>query len=241
MYAHELPDAESHTNGSGCAVGRRLEQQVARHVAAISTVQKLSPGRSLFSEGERAEHVFEVIHGTLRLYKLLSDGRRQITGFLSSDRLLGLANEGLYLYTAEAITEVALRRYSRTGFTRLADQVPSFARRLITLTTNELCAAQDQMLLLGRKTAVEKVASFLLQRANEHGTDCRRSVQIPMTRSDIADYLGLTIETVSRTFTRLRHEGMIDLPSSSCVKILDRDQLEKLAAGDGPEARNFRS
>ena len=232
MYVHELPDAKSHTNGSGRAVSRRLEQQVAKHVAAMSTVQKLAPGRSLFSEGNRAEHVFEVIHGTLRLYKLLSDGRRQITGFLSSDRLLGLANEGLYLYTAEAITEVALRRYSRTGFTRLADEMPSFARRLIVLTANELCAAQDQMLLLGRKAAIEKLASFLLQLANEYRTDRRRHVQIPMTRSDIADYLGLTIETVSRMFTRLRHEGTIDLPSSSCVEILDRGQLEKFAAGE---------
>jgi len=232
MYAHELPDAHSHTNRSGRGVNRELEQQAAKYVAAISTVQTLASGRTLFSEGHRAEHVFEVIHGTLRVYKLLSDGRRQITGFLSSDRLLGLANRGLYLYTAEAVTEVALRRYSRTGFTRLADEMPSFARRLIALTANELCAAQDQMLLLGRKAAIEKVASFLLQRANEYGTDCRRSVQIPMTRSDIADYLGLTIETVSRMFTRLRHEGAIDLPSSSCVEILDRDQLEKLAAGE---------
>ncbi len=230
MYAHELPDAESYTNGSGRAVNRRLEQQVAKHVAAISTVQKLAPGRTLFSEGDSAEHVFEVIHGTLRLCKLLSDGRRQITGFLSSNRLLGLANEGLYMYTAEAITEVALRRYSRSGFTRLADEMPSFARRLIVMTANELCAAQDQMLLLGRKAAIEKLASFLLQLANAYRTD--RNVQIPMTRSDIADYLGLTIETVSRMFTRLRHEAVIDLLSSSCVEILDRDQLEKFAAGD---------
>jgi CRP/FNR family transcriptional regulator len=230
MYAHELPDAESYTNGSGRAVNRRLEQQVAKHVAAISTVQKLAPGRTLFSEGDSAEHVFEVIRGTLRLCKLLSDGRRQITGFLSSNRLLGLANEGLYMYTAEAITEVALRRYSRSGFTRLADEMPSFARRLIVMTANELCAAQDQMLLLGRKAAIEKLASFLLQLANAYRTD--RNVQIPMTRSDIADYLGLTIETVSRMFTRLRHEAVIDLLSSSCVEILDRDQLEKFAAGD---------
>ena len=230
MYAHELPDAESYTNGSGRAVNRRLEQQVAKHVAAISTVQKLAPGRTLFSEGDSAEHVFEVIRGTLRLCKLLSDGRRQITGFLSSNRLLGLANEGLYMYTAEAITEVALRRYSRSGFTRLADEMPSFARRLIVMTANELCAAQDQVLLLGRKAAIEKLASFLLQLANAYRTD--RNVQIPMTRSDIADYLGLTIETVSRMFTRLRHEAVIDLLSSSCVEILDRDQLEKFAAGD---------
>src|SRR5512144_531968 len=145
MYAHSIPTTPANVDFSGLIVCKGLGQQATRHVAAISIVQKLSPGKTLFSEGDEADNVYEVVQGTLRLYKLLSDGRRQITGFLSAGHLLGLAHEGSYLYTAEAITEVTLCRYPRARFVRMVDEVPGFARRLLTVTSNELCAAQDQM------------------------------------------------------------------------------------------------
>ena len=167
----------------------------------------------------------------LRLVKLLPDGRRQITGFLSAGRLLGLAPEGAHVYTAEAITEVTLCRYGRAAFERLIDEVPGFAKRLLTVTSHELRVAQNQMLLLGRKTATEKVASFLLLMAEQHEGD-GIEVDLPMTRSDIADYLGLTIETISRTLTKLKQDGLIALPTPNRLKIRDRYQLQELAAGD---------
>ena len=233
MRAHRLPTAARRASPPGPGAGRGLGRQATGNVAAISALQKLAPGKTLFSEGHHAEYVFEVIHGVLRLHKLLSDGRRQITGFPSAGRLLGLAHDDLYLYTAEAIAAVTLRRYSRAGFATFVDQVPGFARRLIVMTAIELCAAQDQMLLLGRKAAIEKLASFLLQLAGEDGSGDERAVQIPMTRSDIADHLGLTIETVSRTFTKLKQDGMIALSPPSCVTFLNRGGLETLAAGEG--------
>jgi CRP/FNR family transcriptional regulator len=209
---------------------------VAAGVAGTPTApapQRKAAGEVVFSEGDDADSVYEVIGGMLRLYKLLPDGRRQITGFVTAGHLLGLAPEGACVYTAEAITEVSLRRYKRAAFDRLIDEVPGFAKRLLAVASQELRAAQDQMLLLGRKAATEKVASFLLLIADQQSGGTDDTLEIPMTRSDIADYLGLTIETVSRTLTKLRQDGLIALPTVARIEILDRDRLEDLAAGDG--------
>ncbi len=217
---------------AGVAGPSIVERQSPGHLVAISAVQRKAPGETLFSEGDEADSVYEVVRGMVRLYKLLPDGRRQIIGFMTAGRLLGLAPDGVCPYTAEAITEVSLCRYKRSAFERLIDEVPGFAKRLLAAASRELCAAQSQMLLLGRKAAIEKVASFLLLMADEQGEDMD-AVDVPMTRSDIADYLGLTIETVSRTLTRLKRDGLIALPSSSLIEICDRNGLEELAAGEG--------
>jgi CRP/FNR family transcriptional regulator len=197
------------------------------HLLSVNPVQHLPAGELLFSEGDKAEAVYEVLSGMVRLYKLLPDGRRQVTGFLGAGQLLGLSPEGSCVFTADTITDVSLCRYQRDAFERLIDEVPGFARRLLAVTSHELRAAQDQMVLLGRKSASERVASFLLMlpgRGDE--------IDVPMTRGDIADHLGLTVETVSRTFTRLRQEGLIALPIPARVRLLDRKGLEKLAAGE---------
>lgn len=198
-------------------------------------VQRIAPGSLLFSEGDDAHDVFEIVSGTLRLYKVLIDGRRQIIGFLSGGQLLGLAPRRQYVCTAEAVTPLTVRRYLRPAFERRIDEEPGLARRLLDALSNELRVAQDQMVLLGRKSAPEKVASFLLSlAADEHG-GCEDRVDLPMGRGDIADYLGLTVETVSRTFTKLKNDGLIALPTPASVEILDLDQLEALAAGCADE------
>jgi CRP/FNR family transcriptional regulator, anaerobic regulatory protein len=198
---------------------------------AVTSMQRRLPGEVLFVEGDEASSVYEIVSGMLRLVKLLPDGRRQITGFLSARHLLGLAPEGVHVYSAEAITDVTVCRYGRAAFERLIEEVPGFAMRLFAQTSHELHANQDQMVLLGRKTATEKVASFLLMFAGEHGGDDAREVDMPITRCDIADYLGLTIETVSRIFTKLRQDGLIELPSPTRVKLRDRGRLEEFAMG----------
>lgn len=199
--------------------------------SAAAVVQRSAPGATLFSEGDAADCVFEVVSGTLRLYKAMADGRRQITGFVSGGQLLGLSHQGSYMYTAEAVTPLTLRRYQRPAFERRIDEEPGLARRLLSAVANELRIAQDQMLLLGRKSAAEKVASFLLALASNEDGEVAEGVELPMGRGDIADYLGLTVETVSRTFTKLRNDGLIALPNPSIVEFLDVDQLEDLASG----------
>jgi CRP/FNR family transcriptional regulator len=202
----------------------------ANPLAAIGSLHKKTPGEAVFVEGDDAEGIYEVVRGTVRLYKLLPDGRRQIIGFMSAGHLLGLAPEGHYVYGAEAITPVMLRRYKRTAFDRLIDEVPGLARRLLAAASHELSAAQNQMLLLGRKTAAEKVASFILLTAKQQG-DGVDEIDVPMTRNDIADHLGLTIETVSRTLSKLKAEGLIALPTPTRLEIRDRDRLADMAAG----------
>ncbi len=207
----------------------RTNIQAATPLMVISSLHKKAAGETVFAEGDDADSVYEVVSGMVRLYKLLPDGRRLITGFLSAGHLMGLAPEGVCVYTAEALTEVTLCRYKRTAFERLIDEVPGFAKRLLAATSHELRAAQDQMLLLGRKAASEKLASFLIMLAEQQEDE--DEIDVPMTRSDIADYLGLTIETVSRTLTKLRQDGLIALPNPTRIEILDREQLEDLAAG----------
>jgi CRP/FNR family transcriptional regulator len=202
----------------------------ATPLMAVSSLQKKAPGQTVFSEGDEAESIYEVIQGMVRLYKLLPDGRRLITEFRSSGELLGYAPEGACAYTAEAINEVTLCRYKRAAFERLIDETPGFAKRLLQAASHELSAAHSRMLLLGRKGASEKVASFLIGMADKQGHDER--LEVPMTRADIADYLGLTIETVSRTLTKFRQEGLIALRACTSILILDRERLMELAAGN---------
>jgi CRP/FNR family transcriptional regulator len=188
-------------------------------------------GATLFLEGEPAYHVFNVTAGTIKLVKLLPDGRRQITGFLSVGDFLGLGHDKSYSYSAEAVTDVRLCRFARERLDGLLDELPTLQHCLFERASKELAAAQDQMLLLGRKTAVERVASFLLAEAGraERQGGAADEFQLPMARNDIADYLGLTSETVSRAFTKLKREGYISLPQGQLVRIQRRDALGELA------------
>lgn len=235
MHAHIASHAASRIDPAALSLAVGLSPQNASRLMAVSSLHRKARGETLFAEGDEADSVYEVVRGMLRLCKLLPDGRRQITGFLSAGQFLGLAPEGVCVYTAEAITEVTLCRYKRSAFDRLIDEVPGFAKRVLAVASHELSAAQNQMLLLGRKAAVEKVASFLLLMADQAGEHDDGTIGLPMTRSDIADYLGLTIETVSRTLTKLKHDGLIALPTPDRIRIRDRDELEELAAGETDE------
>jgi CRP/FNR family transcriptional regulator len=202
-------------------------------MAAIVTTMELSPGDPLFDEAEPADHLFNVTAGAVKVYKLLADGRRQMTGFLFPGDFLGLANEETYAYSAEAVTHTALCRFPRRKLERLLQKYPKMEHRLLGMASHELAVAQEQMLLLGRKTAREKIASFLLmlsRRATQRG-QAGDPVSVPMSRNDIGDFLGLTTETVSRTFTQLRQGGSINLLQGGKVALNDRSRLEDIAEG----------
>ncbi len=210
-----------------------LEERELAEMAAIVTSLELDPGDPLFDEGEPAVHVFNVTAGAVKIYKLLADGRRQITGFLFPGDFLGLANEETYAYSAEAITHAVLCRFPRRKLERLLELYPKMEHRLLAMASHELAVAQEQMLLLGRKTAREKIVSFLLmlsRRAVQRGQN-GDPVSVPMSRNDIGDYLGLTTETVSRTFTQLRQGGSINLLQGGKVALNDRSRLEDIAEG----------
>ena len=167
----------------------------------------------------------------------MADGRRQVVGFLVPGDFLGLAFGRTYVYTAEAITAVAACRFQRSRFMELLEELPALEREILGRTSNELAAAQQQMLLLGRKTARERLASFLADLAERSDAD-GGPLELPMGRADIADHLGLTIETVSRTFTGLRRRASSTCPrrtNSSSGNPASSHGSRRAERGGGPE------
>lgn len=210
-----------------------LDPEELRRLAEILQTIRVDASHTIFAEGESADALYNVTSGTVKLYKLLPDGRRQITGFLMTGDFLGLAVNESYAYTAETVTSSSVCKFPRRKMDALMDEFPKMQRRLFSMASNELAAAQDQMLLLGRKTAKEKICSFLLmlsQRAARRGHK-ENPVYVPMSRADIADYLGLTTETVSRTFTQLKTAGTISLQEGNKVMIADLDAIYDMAEG----------
>lgn len=195
---------------------------------------KLKAGSVLIREGDPAPHVFNITSGSLRVYKLLPDGRRQITGFLFAGDFLGLAIGETYVFTAEAMEVSTVCRFHKGPFRALVASSPPLERILLHRTSHELAAAQNQMLLLGRKTALERMAYFLLDLP---GHDPARPsapghIRLPMKRGEIADYLGLTIETVSRVLTRMKLKGLISVPSKNELIVERPERLRQHAAGE---------
>lgn len=191
----------------------------------------LAPDEALFTAGQAASSVHNLTAGIARLYKLLPDGRRQVVGFSLPGDFLGIMPSDRYTFSADAIDAVSVCRFPRDAFLRFIERRPHFLHRINEFAARELMLAQDQMLLLGRRTAEEKVAAFLIGwRARlAHIGDERPTISLPMSRLEIADYLGLTIETVSRTLTRFEREKMLLIVSGG-VRLLDPARAEAMAA-----------
>jgi CRP/FNR family transcriptional regulator len=193
---------------------------------------RLASGQVLFHEGDPATRVFTLTKGTLKLYKLLVDGRRQVTGFLHPGDFLGISIDDEHAFSAEALEDAQLCWFPRSRFDDFVEDEVTMERELYRMAAHELAAAQQQYVLLGRKTATERLASFLLMLAKraEMSTGVGAGmVRLPMSRSDIADYLGLTKETVSRVISALKRDRIIRLETLDVIKVLDRDRLEQLA------------
>jgi CRP/FNR family transcriptional regulator len=205
---------------------------VTAELDRAGTSLSVARGQIVVEAGEAASHVFKVTRGTLRAVRLLPDGRRYIAGFLSAGDFFGLTASDEYSLSLEAIEDGAVVRYSRRGFESLLDRDPRLGRRFFSLMCRELSAAQDRLMLLGRKSAAERMASFLLAMADRTHAD---AFELPMSRADIGDYLGLTIETVSRLLTHLRGERIIDMPSAHRIVIADREALEDLSEGEAED------
>jgi CRP/FNR family transcriptional regulator len=206
-----------------------LEPTELDELDQISHVKIFAPKTMLFDQDALAGSVFNVTEGIVRLYKSLPDGRRQIVGFALPGDFLGLALMDRYGVAAEAVTQVKVCRFARPVFIAYVDGKPHLLRRLHEFAGHELSLAQDQMLLLGRRTAEEKVAAFLLNLQTRYGRIGTTSVTVPlpMSRQDIADYLGLTIETVSRMISTLVREKLIMIVPDG-VRILDFARLEAI-------------
>jgi len=200
-------------------------------MAALATTVSLQPRQTLFTEGDSADYVYNITGGSVSIAKSMPDGRRQIAGFLGAGDFLGVNTKNAYSVSAETLTEAYLCRFPRTAFRRLLDETPCLEHRLLAVAESEIAAAQEQILLLGRKTAMERIASFLLlqsARMKARGM-ADNPVLLPMTRAEVGDYLGLTIETVSRCFTKLRKLDVIGLPAPDRVQIKNAERLRALS------------
>lgn len=206
-------------------------------LSAIARQKSYGAGELILNAGEEVASFGNIVRGVVKLSKLLDDGRQQIVGLQFPPDFLGRAYRDRSPYFAEAATDVELCVFPKRAFEALLKDRPELENRLFQNTLDELDAARDWMLLLGRKTAAEKVASFLTllarRRSDVHCVHLpaspRVSLSLPLTRAEIADYLGLTIETVSRQLGRLKSDGLLDVAANREVVLLDADALAERA------------
>jgi len=201
---------------------------------AQASLRRVEAKEFLFVEGDAISHLYRIETGAIALYKVLADGRRQVMGFAYPGDLIGLGIEGEHVMNAQAIKPTRVRCLPLGSLRQSAARDPALAFKLYEALARELAATRDLMLTTGQRSAVERVASFLLafSRRNERNGQDPASFELPMTRTDIGDFLGLTIETVSRTFTKLKQMGLIELPHCNQVRLSDIDALENLASGE---------
>lgn len=186
---------------------------------AVSGVRRtFDRGEEIFAEGEPCGIFYKVVSGTVRTGKLLADGRRQIDTFHFPGDVFGLESGETHRFSAEAVDKVMLLAYRRSNFGGLVQNDPAFGEQIMVSMLNSLDRAHDHMVLLGRKSALEKMATFLLEIAARRANANR--AELPMQRSDIADHLGLTIETVSRTLTQMVRDGLIRMADAGRTVIL---------------------
>lgn len=188
-------------------------------------------GQTVFWEDDDADYLFEVLSGTVSVSRSLADGRRQVLDFRSTGDLLGLTIDDTYRYTADAVTAVTAVRYWRHGLEARIGNNPALARHLLATAIEDIRVAHERILLLGCKSATERVASFLLTMAGRptHRGGIDDPLDLPMARRDIADYLGLTVETVSRTLAQFERDGIIALSKPNRVAVLRAETLYEFA------------
>ena len=185
-------------------------------------------GTEIYGQAEPAEYIYQVVEGAVRSHKLLFDGRRQIGAFHLSGDIFGLENGAKHRFTAEAIVDTKVRLMKRCSLEHVAESDAKVALGLLNMTTSNLQHAEDHMLLLGRKNSLERVAAFLLEM--DRRLTAAGVMALPMCRRDIADYLGLTLETVSRVLSRLHGKGLLGFLGQTHrqIMLLDRTRLADL-------------
>ena len=235
MLSHELTSPSSillplaHTKHCEAPAPRTLHDHFSR-----APVRSFAAKEHVFTEGDPRSSLYRVESGAVCLYKVMGDGRRQVLGFAYPGDLVGLGACNDHQCNAQVTKRSQLRSVPWSTVQRLARQDPVLGLKLYEAISEELAAAHDLLLTTGQRSAAERVATFLLamiRRCRRNGQDAT-VIDLPMTRADIGDFLGLTIETVSRTFTKLRTLRLIELPQRNRVKLVDLDQLESLAAGE---------
>jgi CRP/FNR family transcriptional regulator, anaerobic regulatory protein len=213
------------------AICAALDQDELRQLEQLGHRLQFRPNEPVFTQEEIVTSCYNLLEGVLRLYKLLPDGRRQIVGFALPGDFLGISVNGRHGISADAVGPVALCRFVRASFSRFIADKPGLLGRINEFVIRDLGEAQEQMVLLGRRSAEEKVAIFVVRWRDRLARigPLDAITPLPMSRQDIADYLGLTIETVSRTFTKLERDGVIEIVQGG-IRLTDVKRAAALAA-----------
>ncbi len=227
QFGPDFPGDEFERSNTAMAIAQSGQLDALVALERIGGHRRFTRDTEIYAEGDASDSWYRVVSGTVRLSKLLADGRRHIAEFCFTGDCFGLDGARERGFAAEAVGDVVVMRFPRRATERLIDEAPLLARRLCDMTLRDLAHAQTRMLLLGRMTACERVASFLLELSERR--DARRVLEVPMSRNDIADYLGLTIETVCRVLSSLKRDGIIAIANPHRIELCDRDALEALA------------
>lgn len=235
----------AHVRCSDCpirhrAVCSRCDATELDELEIIKTYQSFRPGETIVWAEDQMEFVGSIVMGAATLSKTMEDGRRQMVGLMTASDFIGRPGRERAPFDVVAVSETLICRFRKPDFEAMMETSPHISLRLLEMTLDELDAARNWMLILGRKTAREKIASFLVMLANRQlslaqtpdATTVR--VSLPITREAIADYLGLTIETVSRQFSALKKSGVIQLDGLRSVLAPDLDALRDEAGEDPP-------
>lgn len=217
-----------------CETGRNTAGQddCFKALQAIGTVAHFARNTTIFSDGDDADYSYRIVSGTARLCKLMSDGRRQIAEFLAPGDFFGFEWYSTYSLSAEALTDVVAVRYVRSRLDRLSGEHLDVQRSLMNVLSRDLWAAQNHLVMLGRQTAKQRVVAFLVALAERNGTRNGGTLDVPMSRQDIADYLGLTIETVCRAVSELKRQRLIGIPNRTHIVIRNLESLRRISEGD---------
>lgn len=211
----------------------RLPPALSQTTGALGgQVLRLPRDAEIYPEGSPARNVYKLISGVLRTTKLLGDGRRQIGAFVLPGEWVGFDGNAHHYFGLETVTEASLLVIPRRELLARARTEPAIADLVAELLTRSLTSAEERILLLGRKTARERVASFLLDLHRRLDVPPRKPLHVPMSRQDIADYLGLTIETVSRTLSELKRSGVIGMPAAHEVVVENIAALGRLSGDE---------
>jgi CRP/FNR family nitrogen fixation transcriptional regulator len=200
-------------------------------VQSIGSVLKFKRNAAIFNEGDPARCVYKVISGAVRTCRVLMDGRRQIADFILPGDFFGLDWQAEHGFTAEAIADAVIVSYPRAQLEQIAETKPAVQKLLMSMLCKGLSTTQNHLVMLGRQTASERLAWFLLGIMER--TDDNPTLDLPMSRLDIADYLGLTIETVSRSISQFKRKQFIAVSGTHQVTVKNVEALEALASGEG--------
>lgn len=200
-------------------------------IGSGSSVRQFRAGEIIYFEGDEAPRCYQVASGFVKEYSMLESGKRQVLDFFGTGELFGITQDDIHPYTAEAITDCAIRCFQRESWLKAVTASPALSEKFMTTLLTRLHRSRERLTMLGRMSATARMAAFLKRLAEDQGTS--EDIRFPMSRQDIGDHLGLTIETVCRVFTDLKRRRIIASSTARLFSIADVEALDTLSRGDG--------